>query len=106
MDVRAGLDAIDISYGIMDSYFRNIQPYLAVSARWAVEDCIRRQSVKEESTKAIGSISGKACMRAKFDPSLDRRVVGAPHGWWQGKEELGLKAFDALADSGAPTIIV
>ncbi len=40
-------------------------------------------------------------MRAKFDPSLDRRAVSGQYGWWQGNEELGLEAFDSLADSGA-----
>jgi 2,4-dienoyl-CoA reductase-like NADH-dependent reductase (Old Yellow Enzyme family) len=33
-----GLDAIEVSYGIMDSYLRNIRPYVAVSARRAAED--------------------------------------------------------------------
>jgi hypothetical protein len=40
-------------------------------------------------------------MRAKFDPGLDRRVVSGQYGWWQGNEELGLEAFDSLADAGA-----
>jgi hypothetical protein len=40
-------------------------------------------------------------MRAKFDSSLDRRVVSGQYGWWQGNQELGLEAFDSLADSGA-----
>jgi 2,4-dienoyl-CoA reductase-like NADH-dependent reductase (Old Yellow Enzyme family) len=33
-----GLDAIEVSYGIMDSYLRNIRPYVAVSATRAVQD--------------------------------------------------------------------
>jgi 2,4-dienoyl-CoA reductase-like NADH-dependent reductase (Old Yellow Enzyme family) len=33
-----GLDAVEVSYGIMDSYLSNIRPYVAVSARRAVED--------------------------------------------------------------------
>jgi 2,4-dienoyl-CoA reductase-like NADH-dependent reductase (Old Yellow Enzyme family) len=33
-----GVDAIEVSFGIMDSYLRNIRPYVAVSARRAVED--------------------------------------------------------------------
>jgi hypothetical protein len=28
-------------------------------------------------------------------------VVSGQYGWWQGNEELGLDAFDSLADSGA-----
>jgi ferredoxin-NADP reductase len=45
--------------------------------------------------------NGRARMRAKFDAGLDRRVVSAQYGWWQGNEELGLLAFDALGDTGA-----
>src|SRR3984885_1545913 len=33
-----GVDAIEVSFGIMDSYLRNIRLYVAVSARRAVED--------------------------------------------------------------------
>ena len=49
----------------------------------------------------IRTKNGKVRMRTKFDPGLDHRVVSAQYGWWQGNEELGLQAFDALADSGA-----
>ena len=49
----------------------------------------------------IRTKSGRARMRAKFDPGLDRRVVSGQYGWWQGNEELGLEAFDSLADAGA-----
>ncbi len=52
----------------------------------------------------IRTRTGKARMRAKFDASLDRRVVSGQYGWWQGNPELGLQAFDSLADS-APIII-
>jgi anaerobic selenocysteine-containing dehydrogenase/ferredoxin-NADP reductase len=45
--------------------------------------------------------NGRARMRAKFDAGLDKRVVSAQYGWWQGNEELGLPAFDALLDKGA-----
>lgn len=33
-----GLDAIEVSFGIMDTYLRNIRPYVAVTPRRAVED--------------------------------------------------------------------
>jgi anaerobic selenocysteine-containing dehydrogenase len=49
----------------------------------------------------IHTKTGKARMRAKFDASLDPRVVSGQYGWWQGNEELGLQDFDALADTGA-----
>jgi anaerobic selenocysteine-containing dehydrogenase len=44
---------------------------------------------------------GRARMRAKLDAGLDRRVVSAQYGWWQGNDALGLPAYDALADVGA-----
>jgi anaerobic selenocysteine-containing dehydrogenase len=49
----------------------------------------------------IRTKTGRARMCAKFDLSLDRRVVSAQFGWWQGCDELGLPAFDSLADVGA-----
>jgi ferredoxin-NADP reductase len=45
--------------------------------------------------------NGRARMRARFDAGLDKRVVSAQYGWWQGNEELGLPAFDAFGDTGA-----
>jgi 2,4-dienoyl-CoA reductase-like NADH-dependent reductase (Old Yellow Enzyme family) len=36
--VDQGLNAVEVSYGIMDSYLSNIRPYVAVSARRAAED--------------------------------------------------------------------
>jgi anaerobic selenocysteine-containing dehydrogenase len=59
------------------------------------------RGVGEGDWVEIRTKNGKARMRAKFDPSLDRRVVSGQYGWWQGNEELGLEAFDSLADTGA-----
>ena len=59
------------------------------------------RGISEGDWVEIQTKSGKARMRAKFDPSLDRRVVSGQYGWWQGNQELGLEAFDSLADSGA-----
>jgi 2,4-dienoyl-CoA reductase-like NADH-dependent reductase (Old Yellow Enzyme family) len=36
--VDRGLDAVEVSYGIMDSYLRNIRPYVAVPATRAIQD--------------------------------------------------------------------
>ncbi len=44
---------------------------------------------------------GRVRMRARFDASLDPRVISAQYGWWQANEGLGLPGFDALADGGA-----
>jgi anaerobic selenocysteine-containing dehydrogenase len=59
------------------------------------------RGISEGDWVDIRTKSGRARMRAKFDASLDPRVVSAQYGWWQGNEELGLQAFDSLADSGA-----
>ena len=59
------------------------------------------RGISEGDWVEIRTKDGKARMRAKFDASLDPRVVSGQYGWWQGNEELGLEAFDALADSGA-----
>jgi anaerobic selenocysteine-containing dehydrogenase len=64
-------------------------------------DAAAEREIGEGDWVEIRTQSGRARMRVKFDHSLDRRVVSAQYGWWQGNEELGLPAFDALADAGA-----
>jgi anaerobic selenocysteine-containing dehydrogenase len=49
----------------------------------------------------IRTLTGKVRMRAKLDAGLDRRVVSAQYGWWQGNDALGLAAYDAFSDGGA-----
>jgi anaerobic selenocysteine-containing dehydrogenase len=75
---------------------RSPEPEVSMHPQTAGERGISQGDWVEIRTK-----NGKARMRAKFDPGLDNRVVSAQYGWWQGNEELGLQAFDALADSGA-----
>jgi anaerobic selenocysteine-containing dehydrogenase len=64
-------------------------------------DAAAERTIGEGDWVEIRTQNGRARMRAKFDLSLDRRVVSAQYGWWQGNDELGLPAFDALADAGA-----
>ena len=59
------------------------------------------RGVAEGDWVEIRSANGKARMRAKFDAGLDRRVVSAQYGWWQGNMALGAPSFDALSDEGA-----
>jgi anaerobic selenocysteine-containing dehydrogenase len=75
---------------------RSPEPEVSMHPQTAAERGIGEGDWVEIRTK-----SGRARMRAKFDPGLDRRVVSGQYGWWQGNEELGLKAFDSLADAGA-----
>jgi anaerobic selenocysteine-containing dehydrogenase len=59
------------------------------------------RKISEGDWVDIQTKTGRVRMRAKFDASLDPRVVSGQYGWWQGNEELGLQDFDALADTGA-----
>ncbi|GGC65484.1 molybdopterin-containing oxidoreductase family protein [Chelatococcus reniformis] len=49
----------------------------------------------------IRTANGRVRMRARLDAGLDPRVVSAQYGWWQGSAELGLPAYDPLAEGGA-----
>jgi anaerobic selenocysteine-containing dehydrogenase/ferredoxin-NADP reductase len=49
----------------------------------------------------ITTAHGRARMRAKFDASLNPRVVVGQYGWWQGNAALDLPAFDPFSDGGA-----
>jgi anaerobic selenocysteine-containing dehydrogenase len=64
-------------------------------------DTARDRGIVDGDWVEIRSNSGKARMRAKFDPSLDPRVVSGHYGWWQGNDALGLQGFDALSNVGA-----
>ena len=39
--------------------------------------------------------------RARFNESLDVRVVVGEHGWWQGCRELGMDGYDAFEPTGS-----
>ena len=75
---------------------RSPDPEVSLHPETAAERSISNGDWVEIRTK-----DGKVRMRAKFDSSLDRRVVSGQYGWWQGNDELGLPAFNSLADSGA-----
>ena len=40
-------------------------------------------------------------MRVKYDNSLDRRVIRASYGWWQGNSQRKLPGYDPFANGGA-----
>jgi hypothetical protein len=50
-----------------------------------------------EVRTSIGTMRAKA----RFNPTLDHRVVVGEHGWWQGCEELGLAASDPTDPKGS-----
>lgn len=59
------------------------------------------RAIAEGDWVEIHTAKGKARMRAKFDGSLDPRVVSAQYGWWQANDTLGLRSYDAASDLGA-----
>jgi anaerobic selenocysteine-containing dehydrogenase len=64
-------------------------------------DTARERGIAEGDWVEIRTQDGRVRMRARFDASLDPRVVSAQYGWWQGNEGLGLPGFDAFADTGS-----
>jgi anaerobic selenocysteine-containing dehydrogenase/ferredoxin-NADP reductase len=64
-------------------------------------DTALERGVAEGDWVEIQTRIGKARMRAKFDASLDPRVVSAQYGWWQSNEELHLPCYDWSSDAGA-----
>lgn len=49
----------------------------------------------------IETPDGSVCARAKFNDSIDARVVVGEHGWWQACEELGEPGYDPFGPDGA-----
>lgn len=50
---------------------------------------------------AIETPEGTVRARARFNASLDPRVVIGEHGWWQACEELGMPGYDPFGPAGA-----
>ena len=59
------------------------------------------RGIGESDWVEIRTAKGRARMRARFDSSLDPRVVSAQYGWWQSNDELGLPGYDPLSPVGA-----
>ncbi len=59
------------------------------------------RDIEDGDAVEITTTHGRARMRAKFDASLNPRVVVGQYGWWQGNTALNLPAFDPFSDSGA-----
>jgi anaerobic selenocysteine-containing dehydrogenase len=49
----------------------------------------------------IETPQGSVRARARFNESLDSRVVCGQHGWWQACKELGAPAYDPFGPDGA-----
>lgn len=49
----------------------------------------------------IETAEGRVCAVARFNDSLDPRVVVGEHGWWQTCDELGAPGYDPFGPLGA-----
>ena len=49
----------------------------------------------------IETPDGRVRAQARFNESLDPRVVSGQHGWWEGCASLGAPAYDAYSAEGA-----
>ena len=50
---------------------------------------------------AIETSEARIKVRARFNPSLDPRVVAGQNGWWQACKELGAPGYDPFGPDGA-----
>ena len=50
---------------------------------------------------AIETPEGSVRARARFNDSLDPRVVVGEHGWWQACEAIGAPGYDPFGPDGA-----
>ena len=50
---------------------------------------------------AIETPEGSVRARARFNKSLDSRVVCGQHGWWQACKEIGAPGYDPFRPDGA-----
>jgi len=60
-----------------------------------------RRDVADGDWVVIETPDGRIRARARFNESLDPRVVCGQHGWWQGCDALGAPAYDPLSADGA-----
>jgi anaerobic selenocysteine-containing dehydrogenase len=64
-------------------------------------DTATRRNIKPGDWVHIETPAGKIRACARFNASLDPRVVCGQHGWWQGCAQLGLPSYDPFGPDGA-----
>lgn len=67
---QAGLDAVEVSYGIMDSYLSNIRPYVGLTLRRAVADWVLPWLWRRPSPEAYYRRFGTALRRVSDVPII------------------------------------
>jgi len=86
------------------SQFRNIQSLRRRSPHPMVEmhpDTAAARDVANGDWVEIETRAGRMRAVVKLSDSLDRRVVVAQQGWWQGCSELGLPGYDTGPEAGS-----
>jgi anaerobic selenocysteine-containing dehydrogenase len=61
----------------------------------------RARDVREGDWVEIRTMNGAMRARARFNDTLDHRVVVGQHGWWQGCDELGITGSDPTDPGGS-----
>jgi anaerobic selenocysteine-containing dehydrogenase len=58
------------------------------------------RSVRDGDWVEVRTVNGAMRAKARFNDTLDRRVVVGQHGWWQGCDELGAASSDPTDPKG------
>lgn len=64
-------------------------------------DAARSRGIAPGDWVTIESPNGGMRARARFNDSLDPRVICAPHGWWEPCAELGAPGYDPFSADGS-----
>ena len=64
-------------------------------------DAARARGIGAKDWVNVETPEGKVRARARFDATLDPRVVSGQHGWWQASPALGAPGYDAFGPDGA-----
>ncbi len=59
------------------------------------------RDIHEDQWVTISTPHGQMRARARLSPKLDRRVVSASHGWWQGCKSLSLPGYENSGEISA-----
>jgi anaerobic selenocysteine-containing dehydrogenase len=77
---------------------RRLAPYAEIELHPATA---ATRKIREGDWVEVRTSTGTMRAKARFNLTLDQRVVVGEHGWWQGCEELGLTASDPTDPNGS-----
>ncbi len=64
-------------------------------------DTAAAKGIQDGDWAIVENSTGRVRLKAKFNESLDPRVVCAPYGWWQECKELGLPGYEPFGSDSA-----